>query len=153
MHAPAPGLAFAFEARVQVGDPVDIGQTPRGRRRIIPILGGRFQGPDLAGRVLNGADWQLVHADGFSELDTRYTLQTDGGALIYVQNRGIRHAAAEVMTRLLAGEAVDPAMVYFRTVPQFETSAPELQWLARSIFVGLGERYPSDVVVRFFRVL
>jgi hypothetical protein len=42
--------------------------------------------------------------------------------------------------------------VYFRTVPKFETAAPELQWLARSVFVGIGERFPAEVVVRFYRL-
>ena len=100
----------------------------------------------------SGADWQVIRADGFAELDTRYALQTDKGQIIYVQNAGMRHAAPEVMQKLLAGEIVDPKLVYFRTVPKFETSAPELQWLARSVFVGVGERFPTEVVVRFFRV-
>jgi hypothetical protein len=56
------------------------------------------------------------------------------------------------MAKLLAGERVDPALVYFRTVPTFETSAPELQFLMRSIFVGSAERYPNEVVLRFWRV-
>ena len=53
---------------------------------------------------------------------------------------------------LLAGQIVDPKLVYFRTVPKFETAAPELQWLARSVFVGIGERFPTEVVVRFYRL-
>jgi len=69
-----------------------------------------------------------------------------------VRNAGIRHAPPDVMRQLLAGEPADPALVYFRTVPTFETSAPALQWLTRSIFVGVGERYPSEVVVRFWRL-
>ena len=99
-----------------------------------------------------GADWQIVRADGFTELDTRYTIETDKGQLIYVQNPGVRSAPPDVMKKLLAGEVVDPALVYFRTQPKFETSAPELQWITRSLFVGMGERYPSEVVIRFFRV-
>ena len=94
----------------------------------------------------------MIRPDGFSELDTRYTLETDRGDLVYVQNAGIRHAAPDVMRRLLAGEIVDPKLVYFRTVPKFETSAPSLQWLPRSVFVGIGERFPSEVVVRFYRL-
>ena len=149
-----PELAFAFEARVQVGPPLQIGQTPRGLRRIVPIAGGTFEGPGFRGAVLpGGADWQVIQADGFSDLDTRYTLETDAGDLVYVQNRGVRHAAPDVMKRLLAGEPVDPAHVYFRTVPTFETAAPHLQWLTRSVFVGVGERQPSEVVIRFWRVL
>lgn len=150
---PPPNLVFAFELRAQVADPVEIGQVPHGRRRIVDILGGTVQGPMLKGRVVpGGADWQLIQPDGFSELDTRYTLETEQGQRVYVQNAGIRHAPPDVMQKLLAGQIVDPKLVYFRTVPKFETSAPELQWLARSVFVGVGERAPNEVVVRFYRL-
>ena len=148
-----PKLTLAFTIRVQVGPPTELGQVPRGRRRIIPILGGTFEGPNIRGKVVpGGADWQIVRGDGFAELDTRYMLQTDSGQLIYIQNAGIRHAPPEVTKKLLAGEAVDPSQVYFKTIPTFETSAPELQWLTRSIFIGTGERNPSDVVIRVWRV-
>ena len=100
-----------------------------------------------------GADWQIIRKDGFTELDARYTLQTDSGRLIYVSNIGMRHAAPEVMKRLNAGERVDPSEVYFRAVPKFETSAPDLEWLTRSVFVATGERSPNAVLIRFFRVL
>jgi hypothetical protein len=150
---PVPKLTFAFELRALVGPPTEIGQVAHGRRRIVPILGGTVKGPQLNAKVLpGGADWQMIQADGFSELDTRYTLETDKGQLVYVQNAGIRHAAPDVMQKLLAGEIVDPKLVYFRTVPKFETSVPELQWLARSVFVGIGERFPTEVVVRFYRL-
>jgi len=148
-----PKLTFAFELRAQVGDPMEIGDVPHGRRRIVPILGGTVRGPQLNATVVpGGADWQLIQPDGFSELDTRYTLETAQGQRVYVQNAGIRHAAPDVMQKLLAGQTVDPKLVYFRTVPKFETSAPELQWLARSVFVGIGERFPTEVVVRFYRL-
>ena len=148
-----PGLTFVMELRVDVGAPVEIGAVASGRRRIVPILGGTFDGPDVRGTVLNGgADWQIVQRDGFTALDTRYTMQTDRGELIYVQNAGVRHAAPGVIEQLLAGEAVDPSLVYFRTVPVFETSAPRLEWLTRAIFLGDGERHPSRVVVRVWQV-
>ena len=149
----APRLTFALEIRATVAAPVEIGQVPHGRRRIVAITGGTFEGPGIKGKILaGGADWQIIQPDGFSELDTRYTLETDKGEIVYVQNKGIRHAPPDVMKRLLAGETVDPATVYFRTVPKFETSAPDLQWLTRSIFVATGERYPTEVVIRFYRV-
>ena len=152
--APAPPrLSFTMELHVKVGAPMEIGVVPRGRRRIIPIESGTFEGPNLRGTVLaGGADWQIVRADGLSELDTRYTLRTDDGALIYIQNAGMRHAPPEVVERLLAGEDVDPSHVYFRTVATFETAAPHLQWLTRAIFIGSGERHPKDVIVRVWRV-
>jgi hypothetical protein len=148
-----PRLTFAFEIRATVAAPTEVGQLPQGRRRIVAITGGTFEGPGLKGRIVpGGADWQLIQPDGLSELDTRYTLETDKGQIVYVQNKGIRHAPPDVMKRLLAGEPVDPKLVYFRTVPTFETASPDLQWLARSVFIGIGERYPNDVRVRFWKV-
>jgi hypothetical protein len=151
--AVAPRLTFAFELRVQVGPPLVVGPVAGGTRRIVQILGGSFEGPGIKGKVVpGGADWQMIQADGFSALDTRYTLETDKGQTIYVQNAGVRHAAPDVMAKLLAGQQVDPAAVYFRTVPRFETAAADLQWLARSMFIGTGERNPSDVIIRFWKV-
>lgn len=148
-----PTLTFAFEVRATVGAPMEVGAVAQGRRRIVPITGGTFEGPNLRGKVMSGgADWQIIRADGFTELDTRYTLETDKGQIIYVQNAGMRHAAPDVMKRLLAGEAVDPAVVYFRTVPRFETASADLQWLTRAVFIGMGERYPNDVRIRFFKL-
>ena len=153
MMSRPPTLTHAMTLRVQVGTPLEVGQVPRGRRRVIPILGGTFEGPTIRGNVLpGGADWQIVRPDGLAELDTRYALQTDSGSLIYIQNAGIRHASPEVTKKLLAGEPVDPSQVYFKTVPIFETAAPELQWLTRAIFVGTGERMPTEVIVHVWRV-
>ena len=148
-----PRLVFAFELRARVGTPAEVGQVTHGRRRIVPIEGGTVKGPMLSGTVTaGGADWQVIQPDGFTELDTRYTIQTDKGELVYVQNPGIRTAAPEVMQKLLAGQTVDPKLVYFRTQPKFETAAAGLQWLTKSLFVGVGERYPTEVVIRFFKV-
>ena len=148
-----PRLTFAFELRAKVGAPVEVGQVTHGRRRIVPIEGGTIKGPLLNGTVTDGgADWQVIQQDGFTELDTRYTIKTEQGALVYVQNPGIRTAPPDVMQKLLAGQVVDPKLVYFRTQPKFETGAPELQWLAKSLFVGVGERYPTEVVIKFFKV-
>jgi hypothetical protein len=148
-----PRLSFTMELHVKVGAPMEIGVGARGRRRIIAIEGGTFEGPGLRGNVLSGgADWQIIRPDGLSELDTRYALRTDDGALIYIQNAGMRHAPPEIVEKLLAGEEVDPSHVYFRTVPTFETAAPHLQWLTRAIFIGSGERHPHDVIVRVWRV-
>jgi len=153
-----PRLEPFLDVRARVGPPIDIGSVGTGRRRIVPILGGTCEGREryrdlLSGRVLpGGADWQLIHEDGLTEADARYTLETARGHLVYVQNRGVRHAPPDVMKKLLAGEAVDPALVYFCSTPTFQTAAPDLQELARAIFVGVGERYPSEVVIRFWKV-
>jgi hypothetical protein len=148
-----PALTFVMSLRVHVDPPIDIGAVSGGRRRIVPIRGGTFEGPELRGTVLDGgADWQIVREDGMSALDTRYTLETDRHELVYIQNAGIRHAAPEIVERLLAGDAVDPSLVYFRTMPVFETSSPRLQWLTRAIFVGDGQRHPDHVVIRVWKM-
>src|SRR5207253_330483 len=101
--------------------PVELGPVPGGRRRLVPITGGAFEGRNdlqIRGRIVpGGADTQLLRDDGVTEADARYTLETEEGVRVEVRNRGLRHAASDVMARLLAGELVDPALVYFRTTP------------------------------------
>ena len=150
----APELRFAFQVDVEIGAPLDFGETQNGHRRVIPITGGRVEGARLKGRILpGGADWQILRPDGAAELDARYTIQTDPGALIYVVNRGVRHGPPQVLERLNRGEPVEPGSYYFRSVATFETSAAEYAWLTRAIVLGVGERYPDAVVIRFWEVL
>jgi hypothetical protein len=150
----APELRFAFEIEVGVATPLDLGQTQAGHRRVVPIAGGSVSGPRLQGSVLPvGADWQILRPDGTADLDARYTIQTDDGALIYVVNRGVRHGPPDVLARLNQGEHVDPASYYFRSSASFETSAPAHAWLTRTVLVGVGERYPDKVVIRFWELL
>ncbi len=149
-----PTLEFFADLRVEVGTPQVLGQGPHGLRRVVPITGGEAQGRDWHARVLpGGSDFQLIRSDTLSELDARYGLETDGGDLIYVQNQAIRSAPAEVMARLMRGEPVDPAQVYFRCSPRFETTSPALRWVCERLFVGAGVRHPAQVVMRFFMLL
>ncbi|MBU6289567.1 MAG: DUF3237 family protein, partial [Chloroflexi bacterium] len=74
------------------------------------------------------------------------------GTLVAIVNRGLRHASPEVLARMATGEAVDPSLVYFRTVATFESADPSLAWLTRSIVLGSGERQASQVVIRFWTV-
>jgi len=151
-----PQLTLTLEVRAHVEEPIVIGDAGSGVRRVVPIIGGSFEGRGelcLKGRVLpGGADFQLIQADGVTVADARYVLESERGEKIYVINRGLRHAPPDVMRKLLAGERVDPSLVYFRTTPVFETAAEELHVLTRSIFVGIGERYPKEVVLRFWKV-
>jgi hypothetical protein len=142
-----------LRAEITLAPPQELGETPLGRRRIIPITGGSFRGDRLAGRVLpGGADWQLIRADGVAELDARYTLETEDRALIYVRNFGYRHGAAEVIQRLAAGEPVDPSLYYMRTTPRFETGAERYKWLNGVICVATGARRAAAVELEVFEV-
>lgn len=144
---------FIFKAAITVGEVQELGETHVGRRRIIPITGGSFEGPQLSGAVLpGGADWQIVRADGSAYLEARYTIKTNDGALVYVQNKGYRHGPAEVMARVAKGEAVDPLSYYFRATPFFETADPGLAWLNRTICVATGERQADTVILDVYAV-
>jgi hypothetical protein len=117
----------------------------------VPISGGEFSGPDLRGEVLpGGADWQIVRGDGVAELEARYTLRSDDGALIYVRNIALRHGAAETMAALAAGRPVDPDRYYFRGATFFETSAARYAWIARNIIVCTGAREQAMVRLQFY---
>jgi hypothetical protein len=154
MTLPTPQLKWFADLSVQVGRPQEIGRTARGVRRLIPILGGEATGNGWRAGVLpGGADFQMLIGDTLADLDARYVLQPDGGDLIYVQNSAVRSAAPDVMSRLARGEPVDPAQVYFRCRPSFETACPSLQWLTARMFVGTGARHPDKVVMTFFEVL
>ena len=153
LNLPTPTLNLFADLSVQVDKPQEVGQTHHGVRRLIPILGGHVQGRGWTARVLpGGADFQLIVNERMAELDARYTIETDGGDLIFVQNRAVRTAAPEVMARLVRGEPVPPESVYFRCSPSFETASPSLRWITERLFVGTGARHPDRVVMRFFEV-
>jgi len=140
--------------RPAVGPALELGPTPRGIRRTVPVIGGSFDGPNLRGRILpGGADWAFTRPDGVLELDVRLTAETDDGALIHVTYRGVRHGPAEVLAAIIRGEVVDPASYYFRIVPTFETSAPAYAYLNRLISVGVGVREPTGPIYTIHEVL
>ncbi|HEU0062246.1 MAG TPA: DUF3237 domain-containing protein [Hyphomicrobiaceae bacterium] len=148
-----PDLVHVCDIDVTVGPIRELGAMPRGRRRLVPILGGRVSGPRLEGCVLpGGADWQIARADGILELVARYAIKTTAGPEIAVTNRGLRRAAPELMERLARGEPVDPALVYFRAVPTFEAPAGDFDWLNRSLFLASAARLPDKVSLRIFEV-
>jgi len=146
-----PALDYFADLQVEVGTPQVLSRGPRGMRRLVPITGGQAQGKGWTARVLpGGTDFQLIVSDTLSELDARYGLETDAGDLIFVQNHAVRAAPPDAMAQLLRGEPVDPAQVYFRCSPRFETASPSLRWIEERMFVGVGVRHPAQVVMRFF---
>ncbi len=149
----APVLTHVFDVAAEVGTPIEVGAGPAGHRRVIPILGGEVSGPRLTGRVLPGAnDYQIIRTDGVLELQARYVIEAAGGALIFVENNGMRFGPAEVMERQRRGELVDPSLIYFRACPRFETAAPAHAWLTNRLFLCSAARFPDRVQLRFFEV-
>jgi len=151
---PDPHLTLVYRLDATVGAPLDVGDFPGGRRRIVPLTGGTFTGPNLSGTLVPGvsADWQIVQPDGTALGDIRCVLKTDSGALLYVQSRGVRHGSAEVLARLARGEEVDAAEYTFRTSTQIEAAAPELEWLNKGIFVSVAARRAGGVIYETYLV-
>jgi len=151
---PDPSLIRVYRLEATLGEPLEFGDIAQGRRRIVPLTGGTFAGPELNGRLLPGssADWQIVLPDGTALGDIRYTLQTDDGDLLYVQSRSVRHGSADVLARLARGEEVDASEYTFRTSTQIETAAPGLDWLNKGVFISVGGRRPGAVIYETYLV-
>lgn len=150
----APNLEFVCELKVLLKAPYIVGDTPHGLRRIIPIVGGTFEGPKMKGEILDsGADWQIVRSDGVAELEAHYQVKTNDGVIIYIKNTGLRVATPEVAARIGRGEVVAPSEYYFRAVPKFEAPKGKYEWMNNAIFICKGIRNPSNVVIQVWKVL
>jgi hypothetical protein len=151
---PAPRLTLLYRLEAELGPPLDLGDTAQGHRRIVPLIGGTFSGPEIGGTLVPGAsaDWQTVLPDGTALGDIRYTLQTDSGALLYVQSRGVRHGSAEVLGRLASGEEVDARDYVFRTSTQIETASLDLDWLNTGVFISVAGRRQAGVTYATYLV-
>jgi len=140
---------------VKVGTLLNIGAVPHGTRRTAPLGGATFEGPRLRGTILAGssADWQLLRSDGILEMDLRFTLRTDDGALISMSAFGLRHGPPEVIAAIGRGDTVDPSSYYFRTLPRFETAHPAYSFLNRLIAVASGDRRPEGPIYTIHEVV
>lgn len=124
----APQAEFVMQLKVTLGEAYSCGETQHGRRTVIPITGGTFEGPNIKGTILNGgADYQLANAAGRTEVEAIYSIRTDDGVNIHIRNRGII-----ANTRDAQG---NPSF-YFRCAPQFEAPADcKYAWLSNSLFL------------------
>jgi muconolactone delta-isomerase len=151
---PAPRFTMVYRLVATLGEPLDLGETAQGHRRVVALTGGTFEGPDIRGRLVSGtsADWQTVLPDGTALADLRYTLETDQGALLSVQGQGVRHGSVEVLARLARGEKVDASEYTFRVGVRIETGDPQWRWLNKGIFACVGGRQPAEVIYETYLV-
>jgi hypothetical protein len=132
---------------------ISAGEIGSGVRRIIPIIGGEVKG-EVNGKVLPfGADFQIIRPNELIELEAKYAFETGDGAIVYVENKGIRFGPVELLQKLKRGEPVDPDLIYCRTVPKFETGHEDYRWLMQHIFIASAARHADRVVIDVHQVL
>ena len=124
-----PELEFALQLKVTLGDAFTCGETQHGRRTVIPITGGTFEGPNIKGTIVNGgADYQIANtAINRIELEAIYCIKKDDDVYLHVRNRGIIYSGKD---------ANGNPSFYFKAAPQFEAPADsKYAWLNNSLFL------------------
>jgi len=139
-----PQLRFVYEETVTLAAGVPVGDTPIGKRNIVPITGGTFQGPDLRGKIMPGGwDWQLTLPSGCFQLHADYFIKTDDDVIIHVVNQG-----------MVCPNSTGKREALF-TSPQFEAPKGKYDWLNGGAFVGTLEAMQVDgkpaVHIRFYK--
>lgn len=157
MSQPAPvppGLDYLTRLSVEIDHPVEVGETHAGRRRMIPILGGTADGPQLSGRILpGGADFQVIRSGTVADLEARYVVEANNGERLYITNLAYRTGTPQDVAALARGEEVPPDRIYFRCAPRFEVAGEELSWLESTVVIGAGRRTPDTVHIDLWAVL
>jgi len=152
--APVLETRYVFTITADIGSVVSAGDIGHGVRRIIPIIGGEVRGENITGKVCAfGADFQIIRPNELIELEAKYAIETDDGAVIYVENKGLRFGPLDLLQKLKRGEPVDPELIYFRTVPKFETGAARYRWLMEHLFIGSAARHADRVVIDVHQVM
>jgi hypothetical protein len=142
-----------MQMSAELAEPLVLAEAPLGARRILYATGGSFSGPGLAGKLLpGGGDWVLDRRDGVAELDIRFVLRCDDGALIYTRSAGLFDMPPVLRQRIRAGEEVDPSQYYFRTSLFLETGAEKYRRLNRLLAIGVGRRTAGGMVTDVFEV-
>ena len=150
----SPKSEYVCTIDVLIDPTLVVGESVHGVRRIIPIIGGTIEGPNIKGTILNGgADWQNIRKDGVAEIEARYQFKTDDGSLIYIKNAGMRIASPEIAAKIASGELVEPSLYYFRTVLQFEAPIGKYDWLNKAIFICTAERKAKSVRIYVWKLL
>ncbi|MEM7704967.1 MAG: DUF3237 domain-containing protein [Pseudomonadota bacterium] len=111
-----------------LASPVTIGEGPSGNRTVVRILSMAISGDRLNAKLVGdaAADWLTV-AGGVATVDVRATVETNDGALIYLQYRG----------RSDVTKGIGSAPFY--VAPTFETSDKRYGWLNCVQAVGKGD--------------
>ena len=128
---------------IEVGEIQEVGKTPRGYLKVVPVKGGSFFGVNIKGRVLPGGyDWNTVINNDTEHVLSRYILQTDDGVYISIENEGYLELKEEHSNRI-------------KTVARFEVSEGKYHWLNSGVYVGsleTGKTGTTNVNIKIFKM-
>ena len=146
---------FLYRAHLDVEGFYEVGETFRGKRTIVRVKGGWFEGPKVKGEILPGTgDWFIMRPGGVAEGDVRDTYRTHDGHVIYVSYRGILNIPAEIWERLGSGEDVPHSDYYLRGQPMFETAIDTpYSWLNNIVAVSVGKQEALGVTYDVHQIL
>ncbi|MBP1903816.1 hypothetical protein J2Z32_000428 [Paenibacillus turicensis] len=129
---------LVLELEVELGQTQEVGETPKGFLRLIPITGGTFSGPNIKGNILSGGyDWNTTRHDQTAHAFAKYALQTDDGVVISVENEGILPSESELSQTSQTNQtsqSVHSSMI--KTTTRFEVADGKYEWLRSGVFVG-----------------
>ena len=101
MTTPQLETRYVFTITARIGEVTSAGEIGTGVRRIIPIVGGDVKGERINGKVCPfGADFQIIRPNELIELEAKYAFETDDGAVVYVENKGLRFGPVELLQKL-----------------------------------------------------
>ncbi len=159
----APGLEYALTVALELDHERGAVRTDQMSNGLaygfIGVKGGWFRGPRISGTAIpGGGDWPTIRANGVAVFDASYLLQADDGTQIRLHNRGLR---VDPELRVDGGAFVpgqprqfhEPKDVYFRVTPLFDVEEGPHDWLAKRVFVGIGERRPSGNRIHYYAVM
>ena len=133
---------LVLELNVEVGENLDVGKTPGGFLRLIPIIGGTFSGPNIKGKVIPGGyDCNTAVNDEQAHAFAKYAIQTDDGVYISVENEGYLDLKAQDYI--------------VKTMPRFQVADGKYEWLRNGVFVGsleAGQTKKPSVCIKIYKM-
>src|SRR3954454_14217042 len=139
---PALETRYVFTITARIGGVTSAGDIGHGVRRIIPIVGGEVRGPDVNGKICAFvADFQIIRPNELIELEAKYALETDDGAVVYVENKEIRFGPVELLQKLRRAARFDPRLLSSRPVPKPKPAPANTRWLRAPLFTGSRARH------------
>jgi hypothetical protein len=149
-------LEFAMTYRLDVSGPLESkdGSAGSARTQYWEMTKATLEGPNISATTpMPGIDWFTPWGEGYGRPHVRLPFQTDDGALILLEYRGIVHATPAFQRAVERDVATEWADQYMRMALSFETSSPRYSWLTESLFISRGRLLGSKrLEYEIFRV-